>query len=385
MSTPFVKFNIEDKKEFFTELRKRVNLHFTDNKISKHANYSMMLKTAFMLSLYFTPLILMVTGTVTGLWPIIGLWAIMGFGMSGIGLSVMHDANHGSYSKNKNVNKVLGFMLNFIGGYHINWIIQHNVLHHSFTNVHGFDEDIDKPMMRFSPNQESKGVFKYQLYYAPFLYGVMTIFWLLAKDFAQLIKYNKMNLLAGQGVTLRKAVMHVIFNKVGYFALFVALPLLTVDLLWWQTILGFLLMHFMSGLILAFVFQPAHVVQETEFFLTDERGSVENNWAVHQVLTTSNYANNSGAFSWFVGGLNHQIEHHLFPNICHVHYKDISPIVKKTALEYGLPYHEHRTFLGALISHFSLLNDLGTGKYDKDLLASQAAKEEAIPSLKAAG
>ena len=371
MSAPYVKFNVEDKKEFFEELRKRVNIHFTENKISKHANNNMWAKTAFMLLLYFIPFILMVTGVVTGLWPVIGMWVLMGFGMSGIGLSVMHDANHGSYSKNKNVNSALGFMINFIGGYHVNWKIQHNVLHHSFTNIHGLDEDIDKPMMRFSPNQESKGVFKYQLYYAPFLYGVMTIFWLLAKDFDQLIKYNKMKLLAGQGLTLRKAVIHVLFNKIWYMALFIALPMLIVDLLWWQTLLGFLLMHFMSGLILAFVFQPAHVVQETDFFIPDEHGSVENNWAVHQVMTTSNYANNSVFFSWYVGGLNHQIEHHLFPNICHIHYKNISPIVKKTALEYGLPYHEHRTFLGALISHFKLLNELGTGNYDKKLLAAE--------------
>ena len=371
MSTANLKFNVDDQPEFYNELRKRVNLYFIDNKISKYANNSMRTKTAFMLIIYFVPLILMVSGVITGLWPIIGLWAIMGFGMSGIGLSIMHDANHGSYSKSKKVNEIFGFMINFIGGYHINWKIQHNVLHHSFTNIHGFDEDIDKPLMRFSPNQERNPLYRFQVFYAPFLYGLMTFFWLFVKDFDQLVKYNKRGLLAGQGLSLNKAILQVLFNKVWYMALFVALPMIVLGLAWWQTLLGFMLMHFICGLILAFVFQPAHIVGETEFIVPDDEGTVQNNWAIHQLLTTSNSAQGSTVFSWFIGGLNYQIEHHLFANICHIHYKNISPIVKQTALEYGLPYNQHRTFLGALKSHFTLLNDLGTGKYDRDLVAKK--------------
>jgi len=172
-------------------------------------------------------------------------------------------------------------------------------------------------------------------------------------------------------LSLQKAILQVAFNKIWYLGLFVALPIMLIGLVWWQTLLGFMLMHFICGLILALVFQPAHVVGEVDFYETDGEGSVENNWAIHQLLTTSNCANGSIAFSWFVGGLNFQIEHHLFANICHIHYRKIAPIVKQTALEYGLPYHEHRTFLGALKSHFMLLNDLGTGKYDRDLEAKE--------------
>ena len=155
--------------------------------------------------------------------------------------------------------------------------------------------------------------------------------------------------------------------------LFVALPMILVGLAWWQTLLGFVLMHFICGLILAFVFQPAHIVGETEFFVPGSDGSVENNWAIHQLLTTANSAHGSTFLSWYIGGLNYQIEHHLFANICHIHYKKLSPIVKQTALEFGLPYNQHRTFLGALKSHFILLNDLGTGKYDSDQLAKKEA------------
>lgn len=367
MSLSTVKFNRQDKPEFIKELRKRVNNYFQENNLSRHANFNMKFKTVVMLSLYFVPFILMLTGVVAGTWPVIGMWAIMGFGMSGIGTSIMHDANHGAYSSNKRVNNSLGYLLNFCGGYHINWRIQHNVLHHSYTNIDGHDEDIDPSVMRFSPTQDRKGIFRFQVFYAPFFYGIMSLYWFLAKDFRQIIRYHKKNLLEGQGVKFGPALGEMIFNKIWYAALILVLPMLVVNIPWWQTLLGFLLMHFICGLMLALIFQTAHVIKETEFFKVDDSGSLENSWAVHQLLTTANFADRSVLFSWFIGGLNYQIEHHLFPNICHVHYKKISKIVRETAQEFNLPYYQHRTFLAALISHFTLLHQLGTGKYDRML------------------
>lgn len=364
MSTPFVKFNVSDRPEFIKELRKRVNQHFKDNNISKHANLNMKFKTAFMISLYFTPLVLMLTGVISSFWWVMLMWLIMGFGMSGIGLSIMHDANHGSYSKNKHVNGVLGFLLNFLGAYHVNWKIQHNVLHHTFTNVEGLDDDIDVPVLRLSPKQKSSKWFMFQAYYASFLYGMMTINWLLFKDFGKLYQYKKQNLLAGQGLTYSKAMTLLIINKAWYLGLTLVLPLILVDLPWWQILIGFVLMQFICGLILSYIFQPAHVIEETSFYEPDISGNIENNWAIHQLQTTANFADKSILFSWFVGGLNYQIEHHLFPNICHVHYKKLSKIVKATALEFNLPYYQHKTFFGAVRSHFALLNQLGTGSYD---------------------
>ncbi len=368
MSAPFVKFNKLDRPEFFKVLRIRVNQHFLDNKLSKHADFNMKFKTIFMLCLYTIPLVLMLTGLVTSLWAVMLMWVIMGFGMSGIGLSIMHDANHGSYSSNPKINYALGYAINFTGGYHVNWIIQHNVLHHSFTNVHGFDEDIDKGVMRFSPNQEHKSFFRFQAFYAPFLYGLMTIYWLLIKDFQLLFRYDKKELFEGQGLTFQNALAQILFNKTWYLLLILVLPMLIIDLPWWQILLGFLLMQFICGLILAFIFQPAHVLESTKFYVADENDSIENNWAIHQMHTTSNFASKSVFFSWFIGGLNYQIEHHLFPNICHVHYRNISKIVKATAVEFNVPYNQQKTFFSAVRSHFALLHKLGTGKYDRDLL-----------------
>jgi linoleoyl-CoA desaturase len=359
MSIQVVKFNEQDQPEFFKEVIARVNEYFKEQKISRHANFNMKFKTFFMLSLYFTPLVLMISGVVDSLWVMTLMWVLMGLGMSGIGLSIMHDANHGSYSKNQFVNKALGFTLNFAGGFPINWKIQHNVLHHSFTNIEGWDEDIEKGVMRFSPTQKRKKIFKYQIYYAPILYGLLTTYWFVAKDYEQLVRYNKKGLLEAQGISFKKGLVTIIFHKLWYIALTLFLPMYVLNFEWWQVLLGFLLMQFISGLILAFIFQPAHVIEDTSFYIPDENTSVENSWAVHQMRTTANFANKSVWFSWLIGGLNYQIEHHLFPNICHVHYRNIAPIVKKTAEEFNLPYYHHKTFFSALKSHFTLLNDLG--------------------------
>ena len=367
MSLPTVRFNKQDQPEFFKVLQKRVNQHFKDNNISRNANLEMKLKTVFMICLYFIPLIVLISGTVSNFWVMMAMWVLMGFGMSGIGLAIMHDANHGSYSKNKSVNKALGYLLNFIGGYPANWKIQHNVLHHRYTNVHDMDEDIDKGVMRFSPNQDNKPIFRFQAFYAPFLYGLLSVNWLILKDFQQIIRYNKMNLLGTQGLTFGRAIIEIIINKIWYLALTLVLPMIMLDLHWGQILLGFFVMHFICGLILALVFQPAHVIEETDFYKPDESGSIENSWAIHQLRTTSNFANGSKWFSWYVGGLNYQIEHHLFPYICHVHYKDISKIVKQTAEEFDVPYYHHETFYHAVKSHFSLLHQLGTGAYDRKL------------------
>ena len=370
MSLSAIKFNTQDQPEFFKELRKRVNLYFKENNISRYGNFGMKVKTGFMLSLYIIPFALMLTGVVTGSWPVLLLWVIMGIGVSGVGLSIMHDANHGSYSRNKTVNKILGYTINLLGGYHNNWKIQHNMLHHSYTNVDGYDNDISNPVMRFSPNQKRKKFFRFQAFYAPFFYGIMTLYWIIGKDFVDISKYKKDDLLKKQNLTYGRALMHVIINKVWYIGFSVGLPLLFVDVPGWQIILGFVLMHFIAGLILSLIFQPAHVQSQTHFYVADDHGSVENNWAIHQMHTTGNFANDSRAFTWFVGGLNYQIEHHLFPNICHVHYRKISKIVKATAKEFNVPYYEHKTFVGALRSHFLFLNDLGTGKYDRNLTAA---------------
>jgi linoleoyl-CoA desaturase len=118
-------------------------------------------------------------------------------------------------------------------------------------------------------------------------------------------------------------------------------------------------MQYIAGFLLAIIFQPAHVIDGTEYPEPDENDNLENSWAIHQMLTTTNFGNKSRWFSWYVGGLNFQIEHHLFPHVCHVHYRKIAGIVKETAAEFGVPYKSAATFVGALAGHARLLRELG--------------------------
>jgi linoleoyl-CoA desaturase len=346
--------------DFYNTARKRVHEYFKSTGISKHANTNMVIKTVVMLSLYLVPYLLMMFGVFTTFLPVLICWIIMGVGMAGIGLSVMHDANHGAYSKNRKINDMLGQVIWFIGGSSVNWKIQHNVLHHSYTNVDHMDEDLESvPFLRFSPHKKKLKIHRLQHIYAWFFYGFMTMMWATSKDFLQLARYKKKDLIKTQKKSYKALMTELVLVKIVYYALFVVLPLVVLPFPWWQTILGFLAMHFVAGFILAIIFQPAHVMPDTTFPLPDEQGNMENKWAIHQLMTTVNFAPKSKIFSWYVGGLNFQIEHHLFPNICHVHYKKISEIVKKTAEEFSLPYYSKPTFFSAVREHKNFLKQLG--------------------------
>jgi linoleoyl-CoA desaturase len=348
------------QREFSSTLNKRVNEYFTQNKLGKNADTEMILKTIFMFSLYFVPYGLILGGVVTGTFALLSCVVVMGLGLSGIGLSIMHDANHGAYSKKEWVNTLLGYSMNLIGANSFNWKMQHNVLHHTYTNVHEEDEDISpRGALRLTPYSDWKKIHKYQHIYAWFLYGLMTIVWLFFKDFVRIVHYHKNGLAKKHKIDIRKEWFILIGSKIAYFGYIFVIPVLFTSLAWWQVFIGVIMMHYITGFILAIIFQPAHVIEGTEFPLPDENNSLENNWAVHQLLTTTNFGNKSRWFSWYVGGLNFQIEHHLFPHICHVHYRKISSIVRETAHEYGLPYKSARTFLEALAGHARLLKQLG--------------------------
>lgn len=345
--------------EFNRVLSERVKAYFDEKNISRFANTTMVVKTIFMLCLYVIPFILLFVSTSILL--TILLWCIMGVGMAGIGLSIMHDANHGAYSSNPNVNKWVGRVLNLVGGNPANWQIQHNVLHHTYTNVDGLDEDIAPPvgMLRFSPNTKWRKIHKYQYLFAWFFYGMMTLMWFVSKDFKQAIRYNKKGLSSTQGLTLGTHMRKIIIGKIVYAALFIVLPIIFSPIPWYFTIIGFLIMQFIAGFILACVFQPAHVVPTSNYKQPDDSGNLNDDWKVHQLYNTANFATKSRLFSWYVGGLNFQVEHHLFPNICHVHYKALSKIVEKTTSEFNLPYFSNRTFIGALKDHTIMLKMLG--------------------------
>lgn len=361
-----VRFAPGERDGFYDTIKARIRTYFEVNNISIYANVSMWIKTATMLLLYFVPYLIIVTGLAAGnSWLFFALWVLMGLGMSGIGTSIMHDANHGTYSANSKVNKLISYILEVIGGYTVNWKIQHNILHHTYTNISGLDEDIDTMgLIRLSPNQPLKWYHRYQHLYAWFFYMIMTLYWMTAKDFVQVIRYKKLGLLNKAKLSLKQALWRIALYKAFYYSYIIVLPLLFSGMPWYFIVMGFVLMHFTSGLLLSCIFQPSHIMETSGYALPVEvkgKKQMENSWAIHEITNTTNFAPRNRILSWFAGGLNFQIEHHLFTNICHIHYRKLAPIVKKTVKEFGLPYHEQRTFLIALWVHAGMLKKLGKG------------------------
>ncbi|MFM2254544.1 MAG: hypothetical protein RLZZ47_33 [Bacteroidota bacterium] len=336
MESNRVVFNQQQQPEFFQLVTKRVNDYFQENGKSRYANLGMKLKSVIILLLYFIPLCYLIFGDVTGLAMQYGLWALAGLGMVGIGLTIMHDANHGAYSSKKWINNMMGGTLNLVGAYNINWKIQHNVFHHTYTNILGQDEDIRKTIIRFTPKHPYKAMHRFQWLYTSLLYMIFPFVWILSKDFEQYSRYSKQGLYQRMGRSNRQALIEIWVIKLLYWPTTLLLPIYASQFGYGHTIAGFFMHHFISGIILALATQPAHVGEDMEYF-----------------------ARKSPLITWCFGGLNYQIEHHLFPTVCHVHYPEISKIVRATCSEFNLPYKSHRTFFDALVSHYGQLRRLG--------------------------
>ncbi len=285
-------------------------------------------------------------------------WILLGLFTAFVGFNISHDAVHGSLSSNKLVNRILGYTFNLAGTNKYMWKIMHNVIHHTYTNIPGHDEDLEPvSLIRLSTENKLKKVHRYQHFYAYLLYCFTSISWVFKKDFVAFFR-KKMGNYENKKHPLREYFM-LFFFKLLYFFIFIALPLMYAGVPWWATVIGFVAMHFIQGLTLAVVFQLAHVVEGAHFPQPDSKGDVLNNWTIHQMNTTANFAMKSFLASWFFGGLNFQIEHHLFPNICHIHYPAISNIIRSTSGEYGIKYNENETMWDAIKSHTRMLKILG--------------------------
>lgn len=353
-----IRFISQDKSQFYSTLHNRVEAYFKEKGLSKYANREVVIKTVVLISAYLLPLVLNIWIQPAFGWSL-ALWALMGVAMAGVGMSIMHDANHGAYSPNPRINTLVGYSLTLLGGSISNWKWQHNHLHHTFTNIAHYDDDIaDKPALRLSPHTEVKTVHRFQWLHAILIYCLVTLYWVTAKDFLQFARYTRNGVNKNAAPENRVLLAKIIGVKLFYFTTFLALPILS-GLPVWEVIAGFLLMHAIGGTILTVIFQLAHSVEETTFPLPNEHGIIENEWAIHQMNTTVNFSRQNRCLSWYAGGLNFQVEHHLFPKICHVHYPRIADIVQRTAAEFHVPYLEHKSFARALRSHFATLRHFG--------------------------
>lgn len=352
-------FSKIDSQKFFRTLNKRVNDYFKDNHIKKTGNWKLYVKTIVMFSIFLAPYFFLISLDMP-FWVYLLLNVVIGIGMAGVGMNVMHDGNHGSYSTKNWINKLMGGSIYILAGNVYNWQVQHNVLHHTYTNIIGHDEDLEAgKILRFSKTAKWYKHHKFQHIYSIFLYGLLTFNWAITTDFLQMKRYLKRKLSYGEAKSPSFHWTALAITKAIYFAIWIVLPILIGNVSWWQVLIGFVVMHYTAGLILSVVFQLAHVVEHTENPIPNENGEMENTWAIHQLHTTANFAPKNWLINFYTGGLNHQVEHHLFPHISHIHYDKVAKIVKETAQEFNLPYYEFNTMRAAIISHFKHLKELG--------------------------
>ena len=348
------------KGSFSSILKRRVNDYFKNNDISKRGNQALVFKTFFMFTLYLVPYFLILFNSYSS-WVLLLLVVLIGVGKAGVALSVTHDANHGAYSNHKFINTILGYSLDFIGGSSFIWKIKHNIFHHTHTNVFGHDEDIHEGFFffRFSPHSEKFMWHQYQYLYAPFLYCLATLKTLVAADFIRLKEYSKSGLLKKLGYNTKREALFMIFSKSFYLFYMLIIPYWFTDFTIIQLLIGFFIIHAITSIILIISFVAGHIVEESLFPLPNLSNEIDKEWYEHQLFVTANFAMKNRVLTWFIGGLNYQIEHHLFPHISHVHYPAISRIVKETAAEFKIPYYAYNSVKDILKSHLRLLKELG--------------------------
>lgn len=344
--------------QFFSVLKDRVNSYFEMNKIKMTGNYKLYLKTIILVCLLACLYTWLVFFTPSSILFSLLLCAVVGFLFAAIGFNVMHDGAHGSYSTKSWLNNIMAYTLELMGGSSYMWKFKHNVAHHSFTNIEGMDEDIDiLPFMRVNKGQKRYWVHRFQHIYSFLLYGLSYFSWIYINDLKKYFNHK-----VGKNVPIPKmsAMDHFIFwsTKLGYLAIFVAIPIWQVGFI--DTVIGYGFLVFICGIVISTTFQLAHVNEDTAFIVPQgDKFTIENEWAIHQINTTTNFATKQKWHNWFWGGLNFQIEHHLFPRISHIHYPEISKIVKQTCKEFNVTYNEFPTVVSAIYSHLLHLKTLG--------------------------
>lgn len=364
-----------ESTEFTRALNKRIHAYFADRGMSKHANAQMIFKTLFGFAWFVGSYWLILLDRWTNL-ELVALFVLHGAGQLYIAFNVSHDANHGAYSSKKWVNRLLGFTFDMVGVSSYMWRLMHNDSHHFHVNIQGTDVAIaSNGIFRFSPGERWRPHHRFQHLYAPLVYCLATLEWVLLKDYNWLLRKKQI----GNAVEPSHPWYEIVLLfawKLVYYGYVLVLPIVLLSNPWWVIVLGFVAFHACIGFTIALIFQTTHVVEGTVYPVTDDRGRIHNNYISHLVATTADYAWRNPVANWFWGCLNVHTVHHIYPGICHVHYPRLTPILIETAREHGFDYREHRTVWQAFSSHLRMLRQLGRGE--------QQGSADVVPSNQAA-
>lgn len=355
--------------DFSRTLSQRVDAYFAERKISKHADLEMISKTVLGFVLWIATYALLMTDRFSAA-GVVGMYVVHGFAQLYMAFNIAHDANHNAYSRSKRVNRALSAVFDLVGVSSYMWRLLHNDSHHAFVNVGGIDTALESgKVFRFTPHDRRRPFHRYQHLYAPLLYGLSTLDWVLTKDYRWLF-YARF----GNHKIIRHPVNELIFlflAKAFYYAYMLVLPLAFLSVPWYAIVIGFVLMHFFLGFIIAVIFQPTHITEGSHYDQPDGEGHIDNNYIQHIFDTTADFARGKPVANWFLGCLNLHVIHHMFPQICHVHYPALTEIVRTTAAEFGLEYRENKSITGAFLAHLRWLRALGR-EDDPELVAEGA-------------
>ncbi len=349
-----LKYDMQKNKAFQLALKKNIKDYFTNTNQHIKGNGMMTFKVIFFIA-----------------WMVIGYWllfsatsfiqTLLGYLVSSTGalltvITVGHDASHKALSENKYVNKFFSYSWTLLGLSEYLWEAKHHHSHHSFTNIIDYDQDIaQSKLIRMNPRETYCLFHKYQKYYAPLLYIIFGFFAITYREF-------KLYSVREYGNTYSKHNLRLLFTillmKVFYFGLNLALPLLLIPIPAWQIVLSFLLTVSVAGLYIVLVLAVPHINRKSVFKNPPKNGVIQTDWYSHALEVTVDSSPSSRFVNWFTGGLNTHIVHHLFPNICHIHYRNLTPIVAKTAQEYGLTYKAD-SFINLIKDHFLILAEFG--------------------------
>lgn len=350
--------------DFQRELRRRVDEFFRTTGRRQRDCWQMYLKTAFFIASLAASYVLLVFVAQTW-WQAWPLTVFLGLVVAGIGFNIQHDGGHHAYSDRPWINKLMAMSLDLLGGSSYVWAQKHNSVHHTYANITGHDDDINIGFFgRLSPHQRRLKFHRLQHFYLWALYGLLPLKWQLYDDFRDVIlgRIGEIRFARPKGWDLATFIV----GKAVFFCLAFVIPLMLHPA--WAVLLFYVAVSFVQGVVLSVVFQLAHCVQEASFPQAQKiTGRMEAAWAIHQVETAVDFGRGNWLLSWFAGGLNFQIEHHLFPRICHVNYPALSKVVEETCREFGVKYTENPTLRAALASHFRWLRQMGMASPDEIL------------------
>ena len=356
MENKIVKFNPSKNTEIALHLKHRVEEYFREKKISKKANPAMVLKILCILIIFISSY----TCIISKQFSESGMFffaMLFGFSKLLIAFNIAHDASHDALFKSRKLNYLFSYSFNLVGVNRYIWDIKHNLSHHAFTNIPGYDMDIEQiKVARLVRHVPIKWYYRFQHLYVPLLYPFASLYMICVKDFQMFATKRYGNSL--QFNHPKKEYFILIFSKLFYFFYALIIPLLIIELPWWKILSVFFIMHLVLGSLVSLILFPAHALHNSPFPVADDEGLINNNWLVHQIETSTNFGVNNPILFWISGGLNIHIPHHLFPGICHIHYVELNRIVKEVVNEYGITYREN-SFPGAVYSHLLLLKKMG--------------------------